>query len=419
MSLYGSMRTSTAGMQAQSSRISTVAENVANSNTTGYKAVRMEFSSLFIGGNVSSYNSGGLNQSVRRLVSAQGTPVSTNSPTDLAIDGEGFFVVENSQGERFMTRVGSFTPNTRGELVNAAGFKLLAYPLANGDPTVTVNGYAGMEPVIVDASGLSAKPSTTGVFAANVPSTATIVAAADLPSTNAAGAEYTKKTSLITYGNLGEEVMLDIYFSKSANNQWEMAVYNQADATPGTGFPYSSAALATQTLDFDPNNGALDSSSADSITIPVPGGQSLALDLSGMSQLATDYTTLKSNVNGNVASSSNVVEIADDGTVFVAYGNGQRQAKFRVPLATVTSQDNLQVYSGNVFGETSDSGPVRIGFPNDPGFGKVSSGVLEQSTSDIASEFTDMIDAQRAYTANSKVFMTSAELLDVLVNLKR
>ena len=418
MSLYGVMRTSTSGMNAQSSRISAVAENVANANTNGYKAVRTEFASYFLNGNVSDFNSGYVDVNMHRMVGSQGTLAATSSFTDLAIQGEGFFIVRNSNGENMLTRAGSYQPNANGELVNTAGFTLMGYPVTQSGGGIVVNGFAGLAPVAFDSVALSVIPSTTGLLQTNLPSTASAVPPANLPSANTLGATFTAKTSMVAYGNLGEEVMLDIYMSKTGTGQWEAAVFDRAQA--GTnGFPYASGPISTSTLTFDPANGHLAATSANNIVIAVPGGQSLTLDLSKTSQLAADFSVEDATINGNKASASTLVEIADDGTVYAAFADGTRQAKFRIPFATVPSPDNLLAISGNAFGITMRSGDFRIGFPGEGGFGDLASGVLEQSTADIASEFTDMIDAQRGYTANSKVFQTGAELMDVLVNLKR
>lgn len=419
MSLYGVMRTSTSGMAAQANRIATVSENVANANTVGYKAVRAEFSSIFIENNVSNFNSGSVNTNIHRIVDNQGTLQATGSVTDLAIDGEGFMLVRSSNGENFMTRAGSFLPDGDGTLVNTAGYQLLGYPLTNGSPAIVVNGYTGLVPVSVSDVALLAEASESGAFAANLPAAATVTAPADLPSANAASATFTAKSSLVTYGNLGEEVTIDFYFAKTGPNTWEVSAYNAADAASVTSFPYASGPLTSQTLTFDGSNGQLDPLSANSMTIPIPGGQNLILDLSDMSQLATEFMVLDAQVDGNAASAAEIVEISHDGTLFVSFANGTRRPLFRVPVATVSSPDNMAAISGNAFAATSRSGDVRIGFPGEAGFGQLLSGVLEQSTTDIASEFTDMIDAQRGYTANSKVFQTGAELMDVLVNLKR
>jgi flagellar hook protein FlgE len=418
MSLYGVMRTSTSGMNAQSSRISAVAENVANANTNGYKAVRTEFASYFISGNVSQYNSGYVDVNMHRLVGNQGTLAATTSITDLAIQGDGFFIVRNDNGENMLTRAGSYQPDADGKLVNTAGFTLMGYPVSASNGGIVVNGFAGLEPVAFDSVALSARASTAGVLQTNLPANAAIVPGAELPSSNTAATTYTAKTSMVTYGNLGEEVMLDVYMTKTGAQQWEVAVFDRADAGLN-GFPYGAGALTTAALSFDPANGHLSSSSAANITVTVPGGQPLTIDLSKTSQLAASFSVQDADMNGNKASAANLVEIADDGTVYVAFEDGTKQAKYRIPLASVPSPDNLEALSGNAFGITQRSGGFRIGYSGESGFGKIASGVLEQSTADIASEFTDMIDAQRGYTANSKVFQTGAELMDILVNLKR
>jgi flagellar hook protein FlgE len=418
MSLYGVMRTSTSGMNAQSSRISAVAENVANANTNGYKAVRTEFSSYFISGNISQYNSGYVDVNMHRMVSNQGTLSATSSITDLAIQGDGFFIVRDSNGANMLTRAGSFQPDASGRLINTAGFELMGYPVTANSSGIVVNGFAGLVPVAFDNVALSAQPSTQGLLQANLPATATAVPAGDLPSANAANSTFTSKTSVVVYGNLGEEITLDLYATKTGPLQWEMTAFDRAAAGPN-GFPYSSGPLSTVALAFDGTNGHLLPSSASNIAIAVPGGQPVTIDLSKTSQLATGFSVQDADMNGNRASAADLVEVANDGTVFVAFEDGTRQALYRIPLATVPSPDNLEALSGNAFGYTSRSGDFRIGFSGESGFGEIASGVIEQSTTDIASEFTDMIDAQRGYTANSKVFQTGAELMDVLVNLKR
>lgn len=417
MSLYGVMRTSASGMAAQASRISGVSENVANSNTTGYKAVRMEFSSLMVDTGSGNYNSGSVETDTQRLISSQGTLTATSSATDLGIQGQGFFVVQGPSGGNVLTRDGSFTPNASGELVNSAGFKLMGYPMTPNQPNIVVNGYSGMVPIAINNNSLSAVASTTGSFQTNLPSTATAVAAANLPSTNSASATYTAKSSLVTVGNLGQEITVDLYSTKTGPNTWEVTAYDKAGASATGGFPYASGPLASQTLTFNPADGQL--ASGTNLSFSVPGGQPISLDLSGTSQLATNYSVISGKVNGNTASVATTVQIDKDGTVYSTYENGSRQAVFRIPLATVASADNLQALSGNVYSTTNKSGDAHVGFPQDAGFGSVNSSVLEQSTADIASEFTDMIDAQRSYTANSKVFQTGADLMDVLVNLKR
>ncbi len=419
MSLYGMMRTGVSGMQGQSNRLGTVADNIANSSTTGYKRSSVEFSSLIVPqAGSGSYSSGGVATTVRTSISQQGNIQYTTSATDLAISGEGFFTVQDASGQTFLTRAGSFVLDDQGRLVNAAGFYLQGYSFANGTPSAAANSFAGLEAVKIANLPMTATPSTEGSYSANLPAAADIVAAGSLPSDNVAGSTYTNKTSLVVYDNLGGEVLLDIYFTKTAANTWEVAVYNQADGTAGTGFPYSSPALATQSLTFDPANGQL--AGGGTISLAVPGGATFQLDMSEMTQLATDFTPGSDpKVNGNAASSVAGYEIAADGTLYAQYDNGTLAALYRIPLATVTSPDQLNVLSGNVFSQSALSGDVTLGFPQEGAFGKITSGALEASNVDIGEELTAMIESQRNYTANSKVFQTGSELLDVLVNLKR
>lgn len=420
MSLYGMMRTGVSGMAAQATRLSTVADNIANSSTTGYKRSKAEFATLVIPSAGGSYNSGGVTSTIQTAVTTQGVLQYTTSGSDLAISGNGFFVVQDASGNPFLTRAGSFVPNANGELVNAAGFKLMGYNYDNGTPSVTANGFAGLETIKINDVGLVATPSTLGFYAANLPKDADIVAAASLPSANpVTNAQYSAKTSIVAYDNTGGEVMLDVYFTKTAANEWEVAVFNRADATAGTSFPYASGPLATAALEFDPTNGQIDSAGDLDISIPVPGGQSLVIDLSSMTELSSGFTPFDTFVNGNAPSSIEQVQVSQDGTVYAQYSDGSFRALYRVPLATVASPDRLQVLPGNVYSPGTDSGAVRLGFPNEGNFGKIESGALESSNVDIAQELTSMIEAQRSYTANSKVFQTGSDLMELLVNLKR
>ncbi len=419
MSLYGMMRTGVSGMNAQANRLSTVADNIANSGTTGYKRSGTEFSSLIIPTTGGNYTSGGVTTTVRNAISQQGDLKYTTSGSDLAINGEGFFVVQSASGSPFLTRAGSFVPDGEGRLVNAAGFYLMGYSYANGMPSAVANGFGGLEEITISQVELTATPSSAGELVANLPNDSTAPVAANLPSANGVTAEPGAKSSLVVYDNLGGEVVLDVYFTKTGANAWEVAVYNQADASPTTSFPYSSGPLSTEALTFDPATGKLAGASANNIVIPVPGGASFDLDLTQTTQLSLPYTVLSAKANGDAPSAVAGVEISNDGTVYAKYENGSFLALYRIPVATVQSPDQLNVLPGNVFAQGADSGAVEIGFANEGGRGGIVAGALENSNVDIAEELTNMIESQRSYTANSKVFQTGADLMDVLVNLKR
>ncbi len=214
--------------------------------------------------------------------------------------------------------------------------------------------------------------------------------------------------------------MLDVYFTKTGTDTWEVAVYNQADAAPSTSFPYSSGPLVDAVADLSTRPRA-SSSGASSNNIVDPGaGRRIARPGSD-----PDHTVgarlhgSDAKVDGNAPSAVAGVEISNDGTVYAQYENGSFLALYRIPLATVQSPDQLNELPGNVFSESADSGGIEIGFANEGGRGDIVAGALENSNVDIAEELTNMIESQRSYTANSKVFQTGADLMDVLVNLKR
>ena len=418
MSLYGMMRTGVSGMNAQANRLSAVADNIANSDTTGYKRSSAEFSSLIMPGTGGAYNSGGVTTTIRSAISTQGVMTYTTSVSDLAVNGDGFFVVQDASGTPYLTRAGSFVPDAQGRLVNAAGYQLMAYDYANGDPAATANGFEGLVPVQISDQEMTATPSTDGIFSGNLPAGATPVAAGSLPSTNSATAQYTSKTSLVAYDNLGNKKLLDVYFTNTGAGTWEVAVFDQSKATPGTSFPYTGGALGTANLTFDTTTGKLTGATT-GVSFTVPGGQTLNLDLAKLTQLGAGFTVADAKVNGNAPSSIQKVQIGQDGVIYAQFADGSTKALYKIPLADVQSPDNLTAMPGNIYVESTDSGAVHIGFANEGKLGSIVSGALENSNVDIAEELTNMIAAQRSYTANSKVFQTGSDLMDVLVNLKR
>lgn len=420
MGLYGMMRTGVSGMAAQANRLGTVADNIANSNTTGYKRAYTDFSSLIIPGTQGTYNSGAVQTSVRFAISQQGPLQFTSSSNDLAINGDGFFVVQDATGRPLLARAGTFVPDGTGRLINAAGFYLMGYNAQAGDPAVVANGFDGLEIISIADNEVAAEASTLGVFAANLPADAEPVPAAQWPSANAANADHSHKASLVVYDHLGRQKLVDIYFTNTGPNNWEVAVYDQDAAAPGASFPYGAGGLlTTASLEFDPTSGKLTPLSDDSLNFQVDNGPPLEIDMSAMSQFATGFTVQTSNVNGSAPSSIDKININGDGVVTALYKNGTEKQLYRIPLAAVQSPDRLSVLPGNVYTQGPESGDIRIGFPDMGQFGSIVSGALEGSNVDLAEELTTMIESQRNYTANSKSFQTGSDLLDILVNLKR
>jgi len=419
MSIFGTMRTGVSGMNAQANKLGTVGDNIANASTTGYKRASTSFSSLVLPSSSGSYASGGVQSNVRYSISEQGNLSYTTSGTDLAIQGNGFFVVQDGAGTPYLTRAGSFVKNSEGYLENAAGFQLMGYPYGSNPPAAVVNGFTGLEAINVNNFGLTASPSTQGSFPANLNRDDTAVAAASPPRTHSATAKF-------AFDSGGAKVLYDFYYTKTGDNTWEVAVYRQDQSTNG-GFPYTATAPASLvqesvTLTFDPATNKLTTTSPKSITIDDNNSgvaQAINIDLSDMTQFSSKFTPGTAILNGNGPSQIKDVEIGKDGVVTVVYQDGGRRNIYQLALATVPSVDNLSPQNGNVYLPSNESGVVTIGFPQSGSFGYVQKGALEGSNVDIASELTDMIESQRIYTANSKVFQTGSDLMDVLINLKR
>jgi len=424
MSLFGSMKTAVSGMNAQANRLSTVSDNIANSSTTGYKASSTSFSSLVLPSTAGTYNSGGVTTSVQYAISQQGDLTYTSSTTDLAIKGNGFFVVQDASGTPYLTRAGDFSPDANGNLVNAAGYTLMGYSTGSGAASVVVNGFDGMVPINVETQGLTAVASTSGEFSGNLNSTSD-VATGNLPSDNVMPLTAdTTKTSLVAYDSQGNTVKYDFYYTKTSANTWDVTAYRAADASPAgspDGTPlYTSDPVGSSTLSFD-DSGKLTDASDTSLALTdtaTSGTLNMNIDLSGFSQLATAFSA-SGDANGQAPSAVKNVTIGTDGSVTAQYEDGTSKALYQIPLANVASPDNLTVLSGNVYSANGLSGVTVTGFPQSSGLGYIQSGALEGSNVDLAGELTTMIEAQKSYTANSKVFQTGSDLMDVLVNLVR
>ncbi|SMC84961.1 flagellar hook protein FlgE [Rhizobium sp. RU36D] len=400
MSLYGTMRTGVSGMNAQANRLSTVADNIANSSTVGYKKASVQFSSMILPSSGSSYNSGGVESTVRYDITAESTYTFTTSGTDLAVKGEGFFIVQGASGVEYLTRAGNFVEMSDGTLQNAAGYTLMGYPYNDGvDPTIVINGYDGLEPVKLGTAAIAAKASENGRLPVNL--------------TNTAAVGDTFKTSLSAIDTQGTSRLIEFTYTKTGANAWTIeGKYNGTTVLAAT--PVTFDALGVMTAPTTPVT-------TTALTTGLGGAEmkSIAIDLTGTTQLASDSAPGKAGIDGSKASKATGYEINAEGVVSIKYDNGSLVPTYRIALATVQSPNNLLPVAGNLYTTTTDSGVVVLGYAQNGAFGSVLSGALEDSNVDVAAELTSMIESQRNYTANSKVFQTGSELMEVLVNLKR
>ncbi len=407
MSIFGTMRTGVPGMNAQANRLGTVGDNIANSSTVGYKRASTAFSSMVLPSSAGNYNSGGVSSNVRYSISEQGGFSYTSSPTDLAIDGDGFFIVTASRdpdAPQYLTRAGSFTRETVEEpagsgiyktfLKNSAGY----YLFTPSQATASNNRFPGSV-VEIPGDDIQATPSTSGALSLN------------LNNETAVGGTF--KTSLTGYGYQGKEIVYDVTYTKTGDNAWTVSV---TDTGTGT------EVIPATPITFDPSTGAKVTGTNDILTIPAVAGRNAAisLDISGAKQLASKSDIISGGLNGSGAASVTEVVFNEDGSIDLKYDNDAIVSTgSRIMLATVTSPDNLVPINGNAYSASNTSGVLIANDPGSKGTGNLLISTLETSNVDIANELTEMIEAQRIYSANSKVFQTGSELLDVLVNLKR
>lgn len=410
MTIFGLFNTSIMGMSAQSNALSNLTENIANVSTTGYKRATTQFLTVLNGYQDANQFGGGVYTRNRYDVTSQGTIAATGNSTDLAIRGNGFFVVSDVTGAVFLTRSGSFAPDSQGRLVNAAGYYLMAAPTGSQPDSL-----GNLKVVQIHNDRLYSAPSTSGTLSANLPSTAAIIPAANLPSTNSPTAKSTAKSSLTVYDNLGASKVLDVYFAKTAANTWEISIYDSADATGG-GFPYANAALASQTLTFSPDNGSI--LTGETVTFTPAGAQAIQLDLSNTTQLGAPFGVNYVNANGNAAGAVRHVNIGSDGALSYQLDNGQLVSAYTIPLADVRAPTELFNFTGNVYVPNRQSGEISVAAPGAGGRGTIVSSSLEASAVDLATELSAMIIAQRSYTANTQSFQVTSEILQVLNNIK-
>lgn len=417
MGIYGMMRTGVAGMNAQANRLTGVADNVANVSTAGYKRTDTQFSDLVMPSTRNAYQSGGVTTTVRHDISMQGAGRGTGKPGDIMLEGNGFFRVEDESGTEYLTRAGSFQRNGQGYLQNAGGF----YLLDETGKRVVIKGGAG--------ELLPGQVTTTASITANLQADMPVnTSTADIPA-DANGTidpkSYDLKKFVTVYDSQGTAVQLDVYFKKTGQNEWKMT-------TCAPGADGKATQISQSTLTFKQDGQSLASlvtevpagvevkNNAFDIEVPnVNGGKfKFNLNVNGLTQLGANFT-FDSTQNGYAPGTYKNFSFNEKGEIQVSYSNSQVRSIGTVGLSTVTAPDSLIPITGTVFQAVPEAGGQTFGHPGEGTFGVLRSGMLEESNADIGDELTDMIEAQRNYTANSKVFQTGSEVMDVIVNLKR
>lgn len=428
MSLYGAMMTGVAGMNAQSKALSVSSANIANVNTIGYKTGENVFSSLLTDssgrGDISS---AGVIAMTQQNVTQQGLLQSTQSTTDLGISGNGFFVVSQTPGNNgsnlYYTRAGGFAPDANGDLKNGSGYYLMGWALdANGNVPADRTAMSN-----INIAGLSGKadPTANAAIHANLQSS-TAAVTGYTPGAMAAGTVTPAfERSITVYDSQGGSQPLDVSFVKTGANQWSYEVsYSGNSANIGT----ATNPIASGNVTFNSDGTLATPTSKVGITIPFAASsglqpQTISLDLGtagssgGLSQFDSASTLVSSSVDGALFGNLTGITVDTDGFVSAQFSNGLNQKIYKLPIATFTNPDGLASVSGNAYTASSESGTAALNEAKTGGAGGVQSQSLESSTVDLATEFTNLITTQRAYSASARVVTTASEMLDQLLQI--
>ena len=401
-SLYSGVQ----GIQANSKALGVIGSNIANVNTGAYKAGNISFATVL--GETAS--GGGVKVWGMNKTWSQGALEYTSSTTDLAIIGNGLFVVEGSDGSDYYSRAGAFFFDKDGVLVNEDGYKVQGLAIASGTTTGS--------PTAIDISSVTSSPKATSEMRM----------AMNLDSATVASGTFTNTISV--YDSLGNQIPLTLTFTKgTAANTWEVTGSVPNSVSSGT-----VTFDATSTLVFGADGKLTDPIDADiKITIPdVSTGASATMTVTwdlyddvnkvpynDITQFSGSSGVTFQNQNGYATGSVSSVQVGEDGKVTGVFTNGKTKELYQIVLAKFPNYQGLSAVGNNLYAATIDSGEPVIGAAKTSGRGSISQSSLEMSNVDLATEFVKMIVTQRAYQANAKVITTSNEVLQELINMKR
>ncbi len=415
------------GLNASSKNLDVIGHNIANANTTGFKSSRAEFADLVAS---SMGAGGGANYGIGVEVAAvaqqfsQGNVTVTGNNLDVAINGNGFFKVQQADGSAAYTRAGNFKLDKTGDLVTNGGAQVMGFKVdpATGLSTSEAQPLSFPTGAPIQAKQTESIKATLNLDARAKDSAGDATATPPVPATPRS----TYGTSINVYDTQGVATPVNLYFMKTANpNEW--AVYNQLD-DPTAVPPVTAISLGT--IAFD-ENGKIDPATA-TLTLTVsptanPNAGAAApavadfpvdIDMSGATQFGSKFAVADLSQDGYASGDLTSINISNDGMVMASYSNGVTRAEAQVALANFRNPQGLLAVGGNNWVESFDSGPAVMGKPGDGNFGALRSGALEDSNVDLTAELVNMMTAQRAYQANAQTIKTQDQVMSTLVNLR-
>ena len=414
MSIIGSMYNASTALDAFGDSMAVVGHNIANLNTVGFKASRINFADILptVFGEIEAGHGVYVVNAARSFT--QGALEPTSNVTDLAIGGNGFFVVRDGAGGTYYTRAGQFRLDSTYNLVNPKGYFL--------------QGAAG-NISLAGRQTLPAQATTTLSTALNLDSAATIPAAtfpggSAIPSAWFAGANFSTMASV--YDSLGAQHDLTYLFAKTAPNTWDYRIAVNAAEVGGTAGQLQQISNGTLVFNTDGslNTGSTIINSIGPITWSAnaqgatPASQAITANFANSTQYGGASTIVSLAQDGWPQGGLSGIDINSQGIVRGLYTNGRAQIVDTIQLAQFTNPDDLDPFGDTLFLPTLLSGPASVGLAASGGRGNIVSGSLELSTVDLAAEFVAMLASQRAFQMNSRVITTAEEMYSVAAELK-
>jgi len=425
-----SIFTGISGLNANAMALSVIGDNIANANTVGFKASRANFGDILsqtLGGAAAmQVGRGAMIYDVQKLFT-QGTLETTANPLDLAIEGDGFFVVQQVNGPTYYTRAGQFRIDKNGYVVDSNGYRLQAYEMLEGSRTGAIGD--------VNLAGLMSAPSATGGIRLQVnldsrdeqPSTWTGPSGGNLPDPDT----YNFSTAITIYDSQGNPHLVYTYFRKTNINVWEAhVVYNDSSDPDNPNYveiDFDSTSPGTQpiTLTFK-EDGSLNTITPDPATASfdfdawgATSPQTVTFNFTNSTQYGSPNAVVFQTQDGYTSGNLIAITVDQNGIISGVFTNGQVKSVAQVVLAKFVAAHNLTKVGKNLFLESYASGGPTYGAPGTIGVGTVYANSLESSNVDLAEEFIRMIAAQRGYQANVRVITTTDNMLNELMNVVR
>ncbi|ADE15415.1 flagellar basal body FlaE domain protein [Nitrosococcus halophilus Nc 4] len=424
-----SFNTSLSGLNAASSDLDVVSNNIANANTTGFKRSRAEFADIFA---VSSFGSPKtavgsgvlLNRAAQQF--DQGNLDFTQNILDLAVSGRGFFALSPNltNNELVYSRAGAFSINKDGYVVNGAGQFLRTYPV-NQDGTVTASSLESSQPVRLPTSAGTPQATSQVSIGANLPADAASLDPANFDPLDAD--TFTASTSTTVFDSLGNSHISTLYFVKDTNSPNQWAVYNALDGAlvNVSGGTAGAGGIQYGTLNFDSSGGLMGTTPSPLVTDPIVlgnGANDMTLTLNfpstNTTQVASPFNVTALDQDGFTSGRLTGLDISETGVIRANFSNGQNLALGKVALAQFPNEQGLRQLGNNSWAGTIDSGAAIAGEAGNGSFGLIQGGALESSNVDLTAELVHLITAQRNFQANARAIETASTLTDSILNIR-